>query len=36
MAPSAAGVELEDRIGALDGELVVDGATVRAEIPCGS
>jgi signal transduction histidine kinase len=29
-------VELQDRIGALDGALTVDGATVRAEIPCGS
>ena len=27
---------LEDRIGALDGALVVDGTRVRAEIPCGS
>jgi signal transduction histidine kinase len=28
--------ELEDRIGAVDGALVVDGGSVRAEIPCGS
>jgi hypothetical protein len=30
------GVDLEDRIGALDGVLIMDGTTVRAEIPCGS
>ncbi len=29
-------VDLEDRIGALDGTLVVSRTTVRAEIPCGS
>jgi signal transduction histidine kinase len=28
--------ELEDRIGAVDGELVVAAGSVRAEIPCGS
>jgi hypothetical protein len=33
-------VDLEDRIGALDGSLVVDRAaggsvTIRAEMPCG-
>ena len=29
-------VDVEDRIGALDGELVVSATGVRAEIPCGS
>jgi signal transduction histidine kinase len=28
--------ELEDRIGAVDGALVVEAGTCRAEIPCGS
>jgi hypothetical protein len=28
--------ELEDRIGAVDGELVVAAGSVRAEIPCES
>jgi len=29
-------VELEDRIGAVDGALIVGAGTCRAEIPCGS
>ena len=33
---AGAATELEDRVGALGGELVADSHNVRAELPCGS